>query len=92
MSTINQEANIVVMDLKTYYFLYNDQFNKLFDLYLQMMISTSSRLISVSRNLTRQFHLSVMAPISVGDKVPNVTLFEDSPGNLICLFFIFIIK
>jgi len=46
-----------------------------------MMISTSSRLFSVSRNITRQFHLSVMAPISVGDKVPNVTLFEDSPGG-----------
>jgi len=29
----------------------------------------------------RGFHLSVMAPIAVGDKVPTVTLYEDSPAN-----------
>ena len=31
--------------------------------------------------LARNFHLSAMAPVAVGDQVPAVTLFEDSPGG-----------
>ena len=30
---------------------------------------------------SRNFHLSAMAPVAVGDQVPSVTLFEDSPGG-----------
>merc|ERR1719295_626563 len=47
-----------------------------------------SRLVSVSRvsnTLTRKFHVTAMAPINVGDKVPDVTLFEDSPGGKVGL-------
>ena len=43
------------------------------------MFSLCSR--QVSRQFARQFHVSAMAPVAVGDKVPNVTLFEDSPGG-----------
>ena len=43
------------------------------------MLSLCSR--TVSRHLYRQFHVSTMAPVAVGDKVPSVTLFEDSPGG-----------
>ena len=43
------------------------------------MLSLCSR--TVSRHLYRQFHVSAMAPVAVGDKVPSVTLFEDSPGG-----------
>ena len=43
----------------------------------------------VSRQLpsltTRNLHLSAMAPVAVGDKVPSVTLFENSPGNKVDL-------
>ena len=45
------------------------------------MLSICSRFSSVPRSVFRQFHVSAMAPIAVGDKVPNVTLFEDSPGG-----------
>jgi len=30
---------------------------------------------------SRNLHLTVMAPVAVGDKIPSVTLFENSPGN-----------
>ena len=30
---------------------------------------------------TRNLHVSAMAPVAVGDKVPSVELFENSPGN-----------
>ena len=43
----------------------------------------------VSRQLpsltTRNLHLSAMAPVAVGDKVPSVTLFENSPANKVDL-------
>ena len=43
----------------------------------------------VSRQLpsltTRNLHLSAMAPVAVGDKVPSVNLFENSPGNKVDL-------
>ena len=32
-------------------------------------------------SLSRSFHLSAMAPVAVGDKLPSVALFENSPGN-----------
>ena len=43
----------------------------------------------ISRLVTRQLpsltnrnlHVSAMAPVAVGDKVPSVELFENSPGN-----------
>ena len=39
----------------------------------------------VSRQLpslaTRHLHVTAMAPVAVGDKVPSVTLFENSPGG-----------
>ena len=37
--------------------------------------------VSVVRSLFRQFHISAMAPVAVGDQVPSVTLYEDSPGG-----------
>ena len=44
------------------------------------MLATSR--LSVACNIIiRKFHVTAMAPISVGDKVPNVTLFEGSPGG-----------
>ena len=30
---------------------------------------------------SRNLHLTAMAPVAVGDKIPSVTLFENSPGN-----------
>ena len=43
----------------------------------------------VSRQLpsltTRNLHLSAMAPVAVGDKIPSVALFENSPGNKVDL-------
>ena len=45
------------------------------------MISISFRTLRAAPVISRQFHLSSMAPINVGDKVPDVTLFEDSPGG-----------
>jgi len=44
-------------------------------------------MFSISRKLSqlavvrRRFHTSTMAPISVGDKIPSVTLFEGNPGG-----------
>jgi len=33
----------------------------------------------------RNFHVSAMAPVAVGDKVPSVDLFEDNPGGKVNL-------
>ena len=32
-------------------------------------------------SISLSFHLSTMAPIAVGDKLPSVAVFENSPGN-----------
>jgi len=48
-------------------------------------------MFSVSRSsishlpLSRSLHLSRMAPVAAGDKVPSVTLFKDSPGDKVDL-------
>ena len=39
------------------------------------------RSCSAVPRFSRNFHLSAMAPVAVGDQVPSVTLFEDSPGG-----------
>jgi len=39
------------------------------------------RSCSAVTRFSRNFHLSAMAPVAVGDQVPSVTLFEDSPGG-----------
>ena len=55
---------------------------------LLQMLSICSRSVTVILGkfapvLSKQFHLSAlnMAPIKVGDKVPQITLFEDTPGG-----------
>merc|ERR1719369_777718 len=39
------------------------------------------RTCTVVAKHSRNFHLSAMAPVAVGDKIPSVTLFEDTPGG-----------
>ena len=39
---------------------------------------------SLNRTVTifsRQFHLTKMAPVAVGDKLPSINLFENDPGT-----------
>jgi len=39
------------------------------------------RSVSLFRTLNRTFHTTRMAPVAVGDAVPSVDLFENTPGN-----------
>ena len=45
------------------------------------MMNIGRILFRQSVSISRKFHVSAMAPVAVGDKVPSVDLFESRPGN-----------